>query len=159
MACFDSYDRFYDKAMEAYCSTNKIKPEDLSDEQNKTIIDRACIHIGFYITWIIKHNLQGDMHNKYESEDLEKVRKQERTGVDFFLTCCDGNLWDEDFNERGLAFTEYYYASGQFIKDYIDFVLNELCDLPCEFAFKWEDYIKFEIILDRRYKEFCKNKK
>ena len=108
MACFDRYENFYDKSMEAYCSCNNIEPEDLSDEDNNIIINRACTHIGYYITWIIKHNMQGDMHDEYDSEFLEKVRKQEKTGVDFFLSCCDGKLWDEDFNEEGLSFTEYY---------------------------------------------------
>ncbi|NRT62039.1 hypothetical protein [Clostridium saccharoperbutylacetonicum] len=76
---------------------------------------------------------------------------------DFILICCDGKLWSDDFNNKGLAFTEYYYSSGKFINDYIDFVLNELHDIPCEFDFKWNDYKKFEDILDRRYEIFCKN--
>lgn len=159
MACFDRYENLYDKALEAYCTCNKIKAEDLSDEADNIIINRACTHIGYYITWIIKHNMQGKMHDEYDSEDIEKVRNQEKTGVDFFLICCDGKLWDEDLNEEGLEFTEYYYAGGQYMKDYINFVLNELYDLPCEFDFSWDDYLKFEVIINKRYDEFCKNKK
>ncbi|MEW9094597.1 MAG: hypothetical protein AB2417_05895 [Clostridiaceae bacterium] len=159
MAVFDSYDNYYDRAMKAYCSNKKIDPKNINDEQNEIIIERSCVHIGFYLTWIINNNLEGDMHKEYDSENLEKVRREEMTGVDFFLTCCDGKLWSDDFNDEGLAFTEYYYASEQFMKDYVDFIFNELHDIPCEFDFDWKDYKKFEVILDRKYVAFCKKEK
>ncbi|WP_411682729.1 hypothetical protein [Clostridium thailandense] len=157
MAVFDSYDNYYDRAMKAYCSTEKIDSKNINDEQNEIIIKRSCVHIGFYITWVINNNLVGCMHKEYDLKDLEKVKEKEMTGVDFFLKCCDGKLWSEDFNDEGLAFTEHYYASGQFMKDYIDFILNELNDIPCEFDFHWNYYEKFEVILNRRYESFCKN--
>ncbi|SHI68651.1 hypothetical protein SAMN02745163_00642 [Clostridium cavendishii DSM 21758] len=159
MAVFDSYDNYYDKAMEAYCSSNKIQPKDINDEQNQIIIERSCVHIAFYIVWIINNKLEGDIHKEYDSEKLEKVRRKEMTGVDFFLTCCDGKLWSDDFSDKGLAFTEYYYASKEFMKDYVDFVFNELYDVPCEFNFNWDDFKKFEYVLDRRYKTFCEKSK
>ncbi|AKA70432.1 hypothetical protein CSCA_3307 [Clostridium scatologenes] len=37
------------------------------------------------------------------------------------------------------------------MKDYIDFIFNELNEIPCEFDFHWKDYKKFQVILDRRY--------
>lgn len=159
MSVYDRYDNYYDRAMEAYCSVNKINPKDINDEQDNIIIERSCVHIGFYLTWIINNNLEGAMHKEYDSESLEKVRMQDMTGVDFFLRCCDGKLWSDDFNDDGLAFTEYYYVSKHFMKDYIDFVLNELCDIPCEFDFNWNDYKRFKGILDKRYESFRKKVK
>ncbi|AKA70433.1 MULTISPECIES: hypothetical protein [Clostridium] len=40
MAAFDSYDNYYDRAMKAYCSTEKIDPKNINDEQNRIIIER-----------------------------------------------------------------------------------------------------------------------
>ena len=56
--------------MKAYCSNKKIDPKDINDEQNKIIIEWACVHIGFYIEWIINNNLEVDMHKEYDSKDL-----------------------------------------------------------------------------------------
>ncbi|AZV55650.1 hypothetical protein [Clostridium sp. AWRP] len=71
MAVFDRYDNYYDRAMEAYCSNKKIDPKDINDEQNKIIAERACVHIVFYLTWIINNNLEGDIHKEYNEENLD----------------------------------------------------------------------------------------
>lgn len=64
-------------------------------------------------------------------------------------------------NDVMAVFDSYdnYYDSEKFMKDYIDFVFNELHDIPCEFDFHWKDYKKFEVILNRKYEAFCKKEK
>lgn len=52
MATFDSYDNYYVRAMEAYCSSEKIDPKDINDEERESVIKRACIHMGFYLNML-----------------------------------------------------------------------------------------------------------
>ena len=76
-------------------------------------------------------SLEGEIHED-EPEALEKVRKEEMLGVDFFLDYCDGKLWISDFSNEILPFVGAYYE--QYIHEYNVWVVNDLCDLPLEFV-------------------------
>lgn len=152
--CFDRVDYCYDKALKAYCDLEKKDPDALTDEERDEVVLRACNHIGFFLTWLIRRDLIGELHRE-RPQLLERVRSGALSGADFFLAECDGKFWDEDVCPEALPFVESYYGGGQYWKDYVDWVLNVLCDLPLEFVGSREDYLRFEPLLDRAYGEFC----
>ena len=152
--CFDRLDWHYEQALEKYCQVQKEGRELLlTDEDETEVSRRAGNHIGFFLTWIIRRGFEGELHQEFP-QTLEKVGAGELLGVDFFLRCCDGKFWGEDLCPEILPFVEEYYGSNQYFKDYIDWVLNDLCDLPLEFVGSWEDYLRFEPVLDRAYRDF-----
>jgi len=152
--CFDRVDYYYEKALEVYCQQVKKGADALSDEDQNEITRRAGSHIGFFLTWIIRRGFEGELHQE-EAQVLGEVKTGKKLGVDFFLEYCDGKFWDEDVCPEILPFVEKYYGGGRYWTDYIDWVLHDLCDLPMEFVGSWEDYLRFEPLLDRAYEALC----
>jgi len=152
--CFDRVDYYYEKALEVYCQLPGKNKDALTDEDQNEITRRAGNHIGLFLTWIIRRGFEGELHQE-EAQALEEVRAGKLPGVDFFMEYCDGKFWDEDVCTEILPFVEDYYGGGRYWTDYIDWVLNDLCDLPMEFVGSWEDYLRFEPLLDRAYEAFC----
>ena len=99
---------------------NCVDPDDEENIRKGQIY--AGTHIGMYMEWIIKHNLEGDIHQKSSRESLEKVRNNEMNGIEFILNECAGKLCDCDFNEEGLKFTESYY--DDYLSEYGYFATN-----------------------------------
>ena len=149
--CFDKVDYYCDKAREAYCQTEKKEP--LTEEDEWEITRRAANHIGFFLTWLIRRGFEGELHRELPRA-LEEVRTGKLLGTDFFLKNCDGKFWDEDVSPEAQPFVVHYYDSGQYWRDYIDWVVNGLCGLPLEFVGSWEDYLRFEPLLDQAYQDF-----
>ncbi len=65
-------------------------------------IELACRHIGLYLWWAAERGLASTAHDPAEVA-------QGPTG--YFIRICDAKLWDEDFNDEGLAFTGFVYES------------------------------------------------
>lgn len=121
MACFDKVDYHFQDAYDIYL--RKFKCTDPNNEENiRKGQVYAGTHIGMYMEWIIKHNLEGDIHKKSSKESLQKVRNNEMNGIEFVLKECDGKLWDCDFNKEGLKFTENYY--DDYLSEYGYFATN-----------------------------------
>lgn len=148
--CFDRMDHYYDKALKAYCELEKKDPGALTDKEQDEVALRACNHIGFFFTWLIRRDLIGELHRE-RPQVLEQVRTGALSGAEFFLKECDGKFWDEDVRPEALPFVERYYGRGLYWKAYVNWVLSDLCDLPLEFAGSWEDYLQFEPMLDGAY--------
>ena len=115
MACFDNTDYHFSDAYDLYLEKAKCKDKD-NEENIRNAQRYASTHIGIYMEWIIKHNLEGDLHKQSSKESLKKVRNNEMNGTEFFLKECGGKLYDDDFNEEGLNFTESYY--DDYLSDY-----------------------------------------
>lgn len=148
----DRIDYYYDKAFEVYCDMHNIEPEDVTKEQLQEIYLYAGNHIGFFVTWLIKHDFIGDEHK--DCEGVQKVKDETMTGTEFLIEYCDTKLWSDDVAESLIPFVKEYYEDNYF-NDYVEWVIEELCDLPMEFIGTWEDYHKFEHVLDEAYEEFC----
>lgn len=151
---FDRIDDWMDKAMGAYCEMNEKEPSELTEEDYKELQYYAGNHIGFFLAWIIKHDFIGEVHkDEYDKEAVEAVKNEKMSGVEFVIQYCDGKFWDEDVSDEILPFVKKYYKN--YMGDYIDWVLEELCDIPLEFIGTWEDYHNFEHILDEAYQNYC----
>lgn len=150
---FDRMEYYFDEAHQRHITLKDIDVEALTEEQELEIVRRAGTHIGFFLTWIIKHHLEG----KYlmdEEEALEAVRREEMLGVDFLMEYCDGKFVSHDVSEEIFPFVDSYY--DKYFTIYAQWVINELHDLPLEFVGSWEDYHQFEHILDEAYASYCK---
>lgn len=155
---FDNVNWHFDDAYNGYCKRFNCEDNKENSENINAGLVYAATHMGMYMAWIIKHNLEGSIHNKYSKEDLEKVRNEQMTGVEFLLKNCDGKLWSEDFNQEGLEFTRAYYE--YYLRDYSDLVL---CKFDIEYSIyevedKWTNYKSISDMLDIAYSNFKKEK-
>lgn len=107
------------------------------------------------MTWIIKHNFEGEIFNDYP-EDIEAVRKETISGTEFVLECCDGKFCGIDVSEKIFGFVKDYYEN-QYLDDYSQWVIDSLGKAPLEFIGTWEDYHKFEHVIDRAYNNYLEN--
>jgi hypothetical protein len=120
-------------------------------------------HIGMYLTWIINNNLIGQMHRDDSADAIQKVLSRQMTGRDFLVDMCDEKFWDEDLNEEGIAFTNYYYQADStdtfknFVDDYCD-VLAQDVESIYEIEDTWENYDKLKPLIDKKYSDWKKSK-
>lgn len=118
--------------------------------------DNRGTHIGMFLTWIIQNDLIGELHIEESQNSLKQVRNREMTGREFLIKECDSKFWDEDLNEKGNQFANYYFADNngykQYINDYERVFLdyNNLYDIEDT----WENYDRISPILDKRYLEW-----
>ena len=125
-------------------------PEGLPTENGGT-------HIGMYLAWVINNDLIGEMHVEDASESILAVKNRQITGRDFLIQECDEKFWNDDLNEEGLAFTNYYYSddSGMklYIQDYEQILSNEV-ESTYYVEDTWNNYDKIARVIDIRYKEW-----
>ena len=153
---FDKAEWQYDSARESYCEKYNKNPDSLTDEDEKTIWEFVGNHMAFFITWLIRHDLLGDLHHEddVEENDLAAVKKQEKTGMDRLSKYCDMAFTDEDVCDEAAPFVEEYYNSS-YLKDYCNCIGDEKV---LSTTFSWEDYFKVEPVLDQAYKEYLENR-
>lgn len=154
---FDKSDYYYEDALQVYCEVNEKEEASLTDDDHEKIMKYACVHIAFYMTWIIRKGQLGDMHKEdpRDAADAEKVKNGEISGIDYLMKYCDGRLYPEDMTNEMAEFTAKFYEKNYW-KVYVSFVTEELCDLPFEFEGGWEDYLEFEPVLDSIYESEMK---
>ena len=62
--------------------------------------EKACRHISLFLWWAAEHGLASDEH------DLAEIREAPTA---YFIERCDTKLWDDDLNDRGIAFAKAEY--------------------------------------------------
>lgn len=154
--CFDNISYYHEQSLNAYLHLHKKKETELTKEHHEEIACYAGTHIAFFLTWIILHRMEGDFHKEHQ-EAFERFRKEELSGMDILLTYCDGKFVGEDINDDIFPFVNAYYETS-YQKDYVQWVVQDLCDLPFEFVGSWEDYHAFAPILDNAYHRFLQSK-
>lgn len=141
----------YDSAQQYYCEQTGKKPEELTEQDVDIIWEYAGNHIAFFITWLLRHDLLGDLHNEddHEAADIEAVKKQEKTGMDIFSKYCDMVFTDEDVSDLVMDFVKDYYDK-QYLKDYGEYMGDKVLST----RFSWEDYLGFEPVIDHAFEKF-----
>ncbi|MFT5823485.1 MAG: hypothetical protein ACI8ZM_004747 [Crocinitomix sp.] len=119
-------------------------------------------HIGFYLSWILNNDLQGELHR--DSEDSKnrviKVLNRVYSGRDFLISDCDEKFWFEDLNERGKSFTEHYYQDERipnYLNDYSEIFESDAKSIY-ELEDSWENYEKVKSLIDNRYVNWLASK-
>ncbi len=112
-------------------------------------------HIGIYLAWMINHHLEGEFHQEESAEELEQVRTRQITGREFLTRMCDEKFLEEDLNEEGSAFTQAYYESNEYFKDY-DATLVDSNGLTDTYAVEdtWENYYLMADVISQKYKQW-----
>ena len=152
--CFDRMEYHFDEAHQRNISLKDKDVEMLTKEEEMDIVRCAGTHIGFFLTWIIKNHFEGE-YLLDEKEALEAVRREEMLGADFLMEYCDGKFVSHDVSEEVFPFVNSYYDN--YLSIFAKLVVNDLHDLPLEFVGSWDDYHKFQHILDEAYASYCKN--
>lgn len=120
--------------------------------------ENAGTHIGMFLAWCIENDLVGELHLEDSTEELQQVKSREITGRDFLIEMCDESFTDEDLNDKGNAFAEFYYAPDDslYFDDYFD-ALNVDAQNIYEVENTWENYDKLKPLIDKRYAEWQQN--
>jgi len=87
-------------------------PEDLPNEA-------GCTHIGMLLAWCHINDLAGELHLEDFHEDLEKIKNREVTPGRYLEIACDEKFTNEDLNEEGNNFCQFYFSVGDGYGDYL----------------------------------------
>ena len=120
-------------------------PSDLTERH-------ASTHIGMFIEWIVKRDLESDFLKEIASDGIRKLKLGEITGGDFVYSYCDGKLTNEDLNDNANKFAQEYY-DNVYMSDYAE-ALGE--DVPTLYHVEdnLENALIIKGILDKRFKEY-----
>jgi hypothetical protein len=131
---------------------------DYSSEQEPLPKGHAGTHIGMFLAWIVSNGLIADHHDQHSATHLQRLRKREITGRQFFEAACQGRFWERDLNEEGNAFARFYYSEGEgqrgrYFEDYKKLLVKKLPSF-WHVADTWENYDLVAPTITRRYNEW-----
>ena len=131
---------------------------DYSTEEAPLPKGHAATHIGMFLSWAVDHGLENDYHRQYSSELLEKLRRREITGRQFFQAACKEQFAEKDLGVEGNAFAAVYYRTGDgqrgaYFEDYKKILAAGLPSF-WHVADTWENYAKLAPVITRRYEEW-----
>lgn len=131
---------------------------DYSTEDQPLPKGHAATHIGMFIAWTIEHGLENDFHRQHSAELLEKLRRRELTGRQFFEAVCGDQFAEKDLNPEGNSFASWYYADEAgnrrlYFADYKETLAKKLPSF-WHVADTWENYDRIAPIITRRYGEW-----
>jgi hypothetical protein len=131
-----------------------------SAEQAGFPYENGGTHIGIYLAWIINNQLEGEFHQEESVDELEQVRTRQITGRDFLINMCNEKFWEEDLNPQGFEFTQAYYESHQYLKDYDEILVNAQ-GLIDTYAVDdtWENYDLMATMISQKYQQWKRNRK
>lgn len=128
---------------------------DYSTEQEPLPKGHAGTHIGMFLAWAVHRGLENDWHRQHSAALLEKLRKREVTGRQFFEAACGDRFSERDLSPEGNEFAEYYYIdqAGQRGLYFDDYKKTLVKGLPSfwHVADTWQNYDKLEPVITRRY--------
>jgi len=86
-------------------------------------IEKAYLHIGIYMGWIIDNDLYSEYFEDEASTEIYRFKRRE-IGCIILAEIWDGALSHELFSDETNLFTFYYYAGGIFKKDYAEVLVK-----------------------------------
>ena len=115
-------------------------------------IEKAYLHIGIYMGWIIDNDLYSEYFEEEASTEIYRFKRRD-IGCIILAEIWNGALSHELFNDETNLFTFYYYAGGIFKKDY-----NELLTKGHKTIYhvddSWENFDKIAKRITERYGEW-----
>ena len=126
-----------------------------STEEDPLPPGHAATHIGFFLAWSVLKGLESDWHRLNSKEQLERLRRREITGPQFFFAACVDRFSERDLDPEGNAFARAYYENGPgkrgpYFKDYAKALS---ADLPSfwHVADTWENFDLLAPIITQRF--------
>lgn len=89
----------------------------LGDYPASLPIERAYLHIGIYLGWVIDRDLYSEYFEDEASTEIFRFKNRELSCT-VLAEIWDGSLSYELFSSEGNMFTSYYYAGGLYRSDY-----------------------------------------
>ncbi len=131
---------------------------DYSTEAEPLPKGHAGTHIGMFLAWAVLNGLEGDSHRQHSGELLERLRRREITGRQFFEAGGKERFAEKDLNDEGNRFAQHYYvdAAGRRGAYFTDYKQVLAAGLPSfwHVADTWENYEKIAAVITRRYEEW-----
>lgn len=124
----------------------------LGDFPSSLPIEKAYLHIGIYMGWIIDNDLYSEYFEEEASTEIYRFKRRE-IGCIILAEIWDGALSHELFNEETNLFTYYYYAGGIFKKDYVE-VLVKSHKTIYHVEDTWENYERISKRISERFGEW-----
>ncbi len=124
----------------------------LGDFPSNLPIEKAYLHIGIYMGWVIDHDLYSEYFEEEAETEIYRFKRREVPCI-ILAEIWDGRLSHELFNTETNFFTYYYYAGGIFKRDYIDVLVTSH---PTIYHVNddWENYEKIAKRISQRYEEW-----
>lgn len=126
----------------------------LGDFPDSLPIEKAYLHIGLYIGWVIDNKYYSDFFKKEASTEIFRFSRREISCI-ILAEIWDGALSHELFNDKTNLFTYYYYAGGIFKMDYIE-VLVKSHKTIYHVEDTWKNYEKISKRINERFEEWKK---
>lgn len=142
MTLTDMQDKVYDLAKNHF----------LGDYPASLPIEKAYLHIGIYMGWVIDNKLYSEYFEDEASTEIYRFTRRE-IGCIILAEIWDGALSHELFNDETNLFTFYYYAGGIFKKDYNE-VLVKSHKTIYHVEDTWENYDILKRRMNERFEEW-----
>lgn len=124
----------------------------LGDYPASLPIEKAYLHIGIYMGWVIDNKLYSEYFEDEASTEIYRFTRRE-IGCIILAEIWDGALSHELFNDETNLFTFYYYAGGIFKKDYNE-VLVKSHKTIYHVDDTWENYDILKRRINERFEEW-----
>lgn len=126
----------------------------MRDFPDDLLPENGGIHIGFYLTWIIENNLEGEDLQENATEELAMVRKREMDALTFLIQVCDEKFISDDLSDEGYAFTQHYYEAkiNNYFEDF-ERVLGQEFSSSYYVENSWDNYDKISPVITDAYKK------
>lgn len=118
--------------------------------------ENAATHIGFFLTWIIRNDLLGEVFGPEASAKIEAVRNGEMSGRLFLIEECDGKFISEMLKAEAIPFVELYYEK-RYLRDYQETLV---ADLSSDYLVEdsEENYRVIATLLDQQFDAWQRGK-
>jgi hypothetical protein len=117
-------------------------------------IEKAYLHIGTYLGWIVDHGLYSEFFEEEAATEIFRFRRREIAPT-VLSEIWDGRLSHELFSQKGNLFTYYYYAGGIYKKDYAR-ILADTTPSLYHVEDTWENYGKISQRISDRFADWEK---
>ncbi len=117
-------------------------------------IEKAYLHIGIYMGWVINNDLYSEYFEDEASTEIYRFKRRD-IGCIILAEIWDGALNNELFSQIGNMFTYYYYAGGLYKQDYMDLLVKSHPTIY-HVDDTWENFEKISVRITNRFNEWKK---
>jgi len=126
----------------------------LGDFPTTLPIEKAYLHIGIYLGWIVDNHLYSDYFEEEASTEIFRFERRE-IGPIVLSEIWDGRLSHELFSYDSNIFTYFYYAGGIYKKDYISILVDSEPSLY-HVEDSWDNFLKVSKQISTRFEQWKK---
>lgn len=142
-------DWYYDDVIDIYCNKFNKKFEELTDKDYDEIYEYTSLDASFILTWLIENDYY-IIYDEDTKKHVDELKNRTITGYYFLSLELDYRFFSEDFNEEIIDFINYFFENSMF-DQFLEEILKK--EKYC-IKFNWEDYDKFKIFMDEKFKEY-----